>query len=204
MRKGLLSIGIILCLSDIVLASGFFERDIAAAGFNPGVYLGGQAGITNLNYDESDYINLNSGYDDISNPATRWYLGYSFNQHISTELGYNYFGHPKFNSEDGNTQDILQHGVDLVMKATLPINYCFGLYAKGGASWIHRSSLHPCGCHFADKNANSKLVPIGGLGINYWLASNIAIDIGCTKTMPVSDLPTTDFFALGIVYKITL
>jgi len=172
--------------------------------FNPGIYFGGQAGIANLHYSGSKYTDLNSRYDSGYNFAARGYLGYAFNQYISAELGYDYYGRPKFIHNDGNTQNIMQQGMDLVGKATLPLDYGFGLYIKGGLAWVHRSALRANNNHFVNKDSNSKIVPVGALGVNYWFAPNIALDLSWTKTMTISDLPTIDLFALGFTYKLNI
>lgn len=172
--------------------------------FNPGIYFGAQAGIANLHYSGSKYTTSKSSYDAGFNFAARGYLGYAFNPYISAELGYDYYGRPKFNSSDGNTQNILQHGMDLMGKATLPLDYGFGLYIKGGLAWVYRSALHANNNHFAEKDSNNKFAPIGAVGVNYWFAPNIALDLSWIKTMTISDLPTVDLFTLGFIYKINI
>jgi len=69
---------------------------------------------------------------------------------------------------------------------------------------VFRSALNRNGGQFADEPANNKFTPVGGLGINYWFAPHIALDLSWTKTMTVSNLPTIDFYALGIIYKINI
>jgi len=137
--------------------------------------------------------------------AGRGFCGYAFSQFISTELGYDYYGHPKFKDNiSGNTQEISQQGFDLIGKATLPLDYGFGFYIKGGVAWVHRSALNNNGGNFANKAANSKITPVGALGVNYWFIPNIAADLSWTKTMTVGNLPTTDLIALGLTYKINI
>lgn len=175
--------------------------------FIPGIYFGGQFGMTNLHYSGSSYTKNDTGgssYDDKYHFAGRGFAGYAFNQHIWTELGYTYYGKPKFKHTSGNTQNILQQGLDLMVKANLPLDYGFGLYIKGGLAWVFRSALTPNTGMFADKDSNSKVVPVGAVGINYWFAPNIAIDLCYTKTMTISNLPTTDLYTIGFIYKINI
>lgn len=208
MYKKLLYIGVLaLGLSTAVLADEFGGSEYSSGlgpDYNPGFYFGGQAGISNLHYSGSSYTLPNSGYDNSYKFAARGYVGYGFNQFISAELGYDYFGRPKFKNVDGNTQDILQHGLDLVAKATLPLDYGFGFYAKGGFAWVFRSALNGNSGTFASKDSNNTITPLGGIGVNYWFSPNMAIDLAWTKTMTVSDLPTMDIFTLGFVYKINI
>jgi OOP family OmpA-OmpF porin len=193
------------------IASGAFAEDFVSNEYassynnsncNIGIYFGGQLGMSNMHYGSKYTIPGNTVENN--KLAGRIYLGYIFSQFISAELAYDYYGRPKFKAVDGNTQDILQHGGDLIIKGTLPLDYGFGLYAKGGAALIHRSALHSNRRTFAEKEEDTKVTPVGGIGVNYWFAPNIALDLSWTKTMTIGDLPTTDFFLLGINYKINL
>ncbi len=208
MCKKILALSILaLGLNGIALADDFGGNEYTAtttsSDSNAGIYFGAQLGMSNMHYGSNPYTIATNSVDN-RKFAGRGYLGYAFSQYISTELGYDYYGYPNFKAADGNTQNILQHGMDLVGKASLPLDYGFGLYVKGGLAWVHRAALHANNNHFAEKDANSKIAPVGGLGINYWFAPNIALDLSWTKTMTVGDLPTIDFFALGLVYKINI
>ncbi len=217
MYKKILGIVVlVLGLSQIVLAddlvggddsSGALTADNSVSGspYNPGIYIGGQFGTTNLHYSGYEYITANSSYDSKYQFAARGYLGYAFSQFISLELGYDYFGFPKFwNSTNNATQNIVQHGLDFMAKANLPLDYGFGIYVKAGLAWVYRSALHANGGLFAEKEANSKFPPIGAVGVNYWFAPNMALDLCWTKTMRVGSLPTIDLFTLGFIYKLNI
>lgn len=166
-----------------------------------GIYFGGQFGMSRMHYGPKYTVPGNTV--DNNKFAARGFLGYAFSQFISMELGYDYYGRPKFTSPNGN-QDILQQGLDLVAKASLPLDYGFGFYIKGGLAWVHRSALNSFNGNYADKPANSTFAPIGSLGINYWFAPHIALDLSWTKTMTISDLPTIDFISLGFIYRINV
>jgi len=212
MYKKVLCLGmLVLGLNQAVLAddlgsSEYSSGSISTTDYNPGIYFGGQVGTTNMHYRGSEYTLPNdvSVYDDKYQVAARGYFGYAFSQFISVELGYDYYGFPKFRHKEGNTQNIVQHGMDLVAKANLPLDYGFGLYIKGGMAWVYRSALHSNGNQFAEKESNSKFPPVGAVGVNYWFAPNIALDLCWTKTMHVGSLPTIDLFTLGFIYKINL
>lgn len=204
----------ILCISILVfglIGAAVADADYASStsssttsSFISGIYLGGQFGLTNLHYSGSKYTKFDSSYDNAYKLAGRAYVGYAFSQFISAELGYDYYGRPKFKHTSGNTQDILQQGLDLVAKANLPLDYGFGVYIKGGLAWVYRSTLNGNAGSFVDKPSNNKITPVGAVGINYWFAPNIALDLCFTKTMTVSDLPTMDLFTVGIIYKINI
>jgi OOP family OmpA-OmpF porin len=204
----------ILCACVLALGLGptAFAEDFGGSEYDAvtadseeaGIYFGGQLGMSNMHYGSRYTVPGNTV--DNSKFASRAYLGYAFSQFISAELGYDYYGRPKFTAAggSGNTQDILQQGMDLVAKAALPLDYGFGFYIKGGLAWVHRSNLNGNGGMFDSKESNDRITPVGGLGINYWFAPNIALDLSWTKTMTVSDLPTIDFISLGIVYKLNI
>lgn len=188
-------------LSSFAFADDVID-DNSTSNFNPGIYFGGQLGMSDMHYG-SQYMVSGNAVDNIKF-AWRACAGYAFSQFISAELGYDYYGRPNFKAADGNTQNILQYGADLFAKASLPLDYGFGLYVKGGLAWVHRSALHSNEGDFAEKRENSRITPVGALGLNYWFAPNIAVDLSWAKTMTISDLPTTDFFGLGIIYKINI
>lgn len=209
MYKKILCISILACgLNSIALADDIggseYTSDANVSNNNAGIYLGGQLGMSNSHYGpSSNYLIANNSVDN-NKFAGRGYIGYAFSQFIGTELGYDYYGYPNFKNSNGNTQNFLQQGFDLVVKASLPLDYGFAFYIKGGAAWVHRGDLHGNSNTFANKDADSKFTPVGALGVNYWFAPNIALDLSWTKTMTVSDLPTIDFIGLGLTYKINI
>ncbi len=173
--------------------------------YNPGIYFSLQAGTANLHYGSSSpYVTATTYYDNKYQFAGRGAIGYAFSEFISGEIGYDYYGSPKFWHNNGNNQSIVQQGMDMMFKASLPLDYGFGVYLKGGMAWVYRSALRNNNNTFADRDSNSKFPPIGALGINYWFAPNIALDLCWTKTMGVGSLSTIDLFTAGIVYKINI
>ena len=210
MYKKILCVSILaLGLNNIAIADDIGGSEYTAdannvARSNSGIYFGGQLGMTNLHYGPSSgYLGTNNTVDN-KKFAGRAHVGYAFSQFIGTELGYDYYGYPNFKNTDGNTQNFLQQGLDLVVKASLPLDYGFGFYLRGGAAWVHRGALHSNNGTFVNKDSNNTITPVGALGVNYWFAPNIALDLSWTKTMTVSNLPTIDFIGLGFVYKINI
>ena len=174
--------------------------------YNPGVYFSLQAGTTNMHYSGSPaYTTPNTSYDDRYQFAGRGAVGYAFSEFISAEIGYDYYGRPKFwNTSNDYNQNIVQQGLDIMAKANLPLDYGFGIYIKAGMAWVYRGALRGNQGAFADKDSNSKFPPVGALGVNYWFAPNIALDLCWTKTMSIGSLPTIDLFTAGVIYKINI
>ena len=199
-KKILCFSALFFCLNNTVFADyDDLESYNTVIDTDPGIYLGVQAGSANLHYGSSyaaPAVAINN-----TKFGARACLGYSFSKFISLEAGYNYYKFPQFSATNGSVQKMLQYGIDLSAKATLPLDFGFAFYIKGGLEWIHRGSLHSYNGSFHQRDASSKIVPVGALGLNYWFTPNFALDLSWTKTITIKDLPTVDFFGAGFTYK---
>jgi OOP family OmpA-OmpF porin len=170
-----------------------------------GPYVGGQIGQSHMNYSDTSYTGNTTGTGqnsaDSNKGALRIFGGYNFTQFLAAELGYGYYGKPEIKHPSGNTQDFLQQGIDLDLRINIPLSYGLGIYAKGGANWIHRGSLEPRSGYFADKPENSKIVPLGGLGVSYDINQTWSTDLSWTRSESSGDLPNLVFYGLGVTYK---
>lgn len=172
--------------------------------YNPSIYFGGQGLLTNMHYSNSAYT-LPRNSVSSTKGGGRGYLGYAFNQFLALEAGYDYFGRPKLEDKvTGNTQDFTQQGIDLTGKATLPLDYGFGVYIKAGGIWVWRSGVGTRGGCFVDKDPNGKVTAFGGLGVSYNFVQNMGIDLSYARSFSVGDMPKMDIFALGLSYKINM
>jgi len=168
---------------------------------NKNIYVGGQLLRTDMNYSGSSYLLSSNSVDD-KLWGGRLYAGYSFTDMWSAELGYGYYGKPEFKHDpSGNKQDMLQQGIDLVGKVSVPLDYGFGVYAKGGAMWVHRDSIESRSGDFVSKTSDSKFVPVGGVGVNYNFNPSWSADLSWTGTPTVSDLPKMYMYGVGLTYK---
>jgi hypothetical protein len=198
------------CLSSIAIADDFDDEygdsDSLLTSEQKGIYFGIQGGSANMHYDGSAYTNARSIDDSAYHFAGRGFIGYAFSPFISLEIGYDYYGHPKFkDTQTGNVQNITQQGMDFVVKANLPLDYGFALYLKGGIAWVHRSTLHPTKINsFVYQESNEKFPVVAAAGIDYWFIPNMAIDFCWAKTLTISNLPTSDLLTIGLIYKINL
>lgn len=186
----------------LLLTTSILALALSSAAFaNKNFYVGGQLFKTSMNYGGSSYTLSSNGVDD-KLWGGRLYGGYSFTDLLSAELGYNYFGKVDFKHHPtGNKQDMLQQGIDLVGKLTLPLDYGFGFYAKGGAMWVHRDSLESRSGFFSSKSSDGQLVPLGGIGISYNFNKAWSVDLSWTGTPTVSDLPKMYIYGVGVSYK---
>lgn len=202
MNKKLL-IGIAsLSLSPLAFASGDLGYAPASAvdSWNPGVYIGLQAGygMTGWNEALSDIRGVDVENSDAF--AGRVYLGYDFHKNFAIEAGYTqFFNSPKIDGFDafGNT-----YAIDLMGKIKANVIDNFGLYAKLGAAYLHTNG------DGADAVDNINVAY--GAGAFYDITPNISADLSWTRFNGNSSFgdenyqPSADLFALGIMYKFNM
>lgn len=191
MYKKIISVSAISLLSALS-TSAFASMD--------NLYAGGQILRSDLNYVHSSYTLPTNTVDD-NRWGSRFYVGYSFTDLISAELGYGYYGKPEFKHVSGNKQEMLQHGIDVVAKLNVPLDYGFEVYAKGGAVFMFRDSLESRSGCFVNKNINTKFVPTGGVGLVYNFSPVWSADVSLNATTSNGDLPKTYSYGFGLKYK---
>jgi OmpA-OmpF porin, OOP family len=206
MYRKLLCVGVLASGLSPVFADDFTNETTSTDSVmgGSGMYFGGQLGMSNLHYGPSSGYLKSDTTTDNKKLAARGYVGYAFSQFIGLELGYDYYGYPKFSSSSGNSQNFLQQGIDFVAKASLPLDYGFGFYIKGGLVGVFRGALNRNTNTFVQQDSNFTVAPVGSIGFNYWFAPHMALDLSWTKTITVSNLPTIDFIGLGLTYKINI
>lgn len=177
---------------------------VALADENSGLYLGVQGGVADSHYSNSDYTLLRNTVDS-TKFAGRVYGGYAFSEFLALEAGYDYLGRPNLNDRiTGSKQDFLQQGVDVVGKATLPLDYGFGFYVKAGGIWVHRGPVNSQGGLFIQRDSSSKISLLGGAGVSYAFGQPVAIDLSWTKSMSNNSLPKMDLYMVGLIYKFAM
>ncbi|MCL5260979.1 MAG: outer membrane beta-barrel protein [Gammaproteobacteria bacterium] len=183
----------------ILSATAFADDPLTSTG--SGVFIGGQLGMSDMHYSGTVYL-LPTNDVESRKFAGRFYAGYSFTDFIAAELGYGYYGSPVIKDKaTGNTQDFIQQGLDLLCKISIPLDYGFSFYLKGGANLVHRGALTNRGGLFTDQNAHYKVAPEATIGAAYFFIPNMGLDISASRTFKNGSLPNMDFFALGFIYK---
>jgi len=194
MRKQLFIGVMALGFCSGALASGvqYAPPAPAAPAWNPGVYLGLQAGYGMTYWD-------NIGAKDEDGFAGRVYLGYDFHPNFAIEAGYTmWFTEPKWGSAKGD----YPWAIDLVGKIKAHVIDQFGLYAKLGVDYLY--SKVPV------TNNKDNFNVVYGAGAYYDFTPNISADISWTRYGGNSDLTSSDYmpymdlFALGVQYKFDL
>lgn len=167
-----------------------------------GFYFGGQAGVSDLGYQNSDYLLPKNSVDDTQFGA-RAYAGYAFVPYFATELGYTYYGQPKFKVNNTDlSQTITQQGLDLDGKVTFALAHGFGFYAKAGLGLIFRSALDQQNQNFINHDADSSLIFLTGVGLTYSFTKNFAFDLAWNRTFSSGSLPAGYFYAAGFIIKL--
>lgn len=198
MRKQLFIGVMALGFCSGALASGvqYAPPAPAAPAWNPGVYLGLQAG-----YGMTYWDNLPSAHFSVKDEdgfAGRVYLGYDFHPNFAIEAGYTmWFNEPKINGVKGD----YPWAIDLVGKIKAHVVDQFGLYAKAGVDYLYSKQN-------ANTNKDSFNV-VYGVGAFYDFTPNISADLSWTRYGGSSKFnndyaPYMDLFALGVQYKFDL
>jgi opacity protein-like surface antigen len=195
MSKNKLLVGaVLLGLSSAALASGAMP---AAPEFNPGLYIGAQAGwaladegngfkdAANAIYDFGKKNGLNSSVDtEQGGFGGRLFLGYMFMRNFGLEAGYTFLPDNKYdvqvNGLDQNAK-FKSYVIDLMAKGVLPLDENWDLFAKLGVAYVHGEwDANSLGENFS--NSNGQIRPAYGLGIAYNFNSNFGIDLSYTGT----------------------
>lgn len=183
-------------IGSVALANDYSSNPSAT-----GMYVGAELGGANTDYGGTSYLySYNSAQDGVF--AGRAYAGYSFTEILAAELGYDYLGNIEFkHNPTGNTQDLTQQGLDLVGKATIPLDYGFAFFLKAGGMFVFRSELDSHSNFFKAKDSNTKFVPIGGLGLAYSFDPSWSADVSWTGSVSNGDLPNIYFYGVGLTYR---
>ena len=213
--------------------------------YKTGFYIGGQVGHNDTNYSIYNVLKeaINQGTESPgAAPSTysvftgnikttgnggRIFSGYQFNPYFAAEIGYTQFSKTTFNGffynpNNGQSKkfyqgELTENAVDLTGKLTLPLEYGFGVYLKGGAELIsayREVNKFISSTPFSNPN-NIQLLngtnygqyyqtlrPVYGAGIDYTIPdTHLDIDLSYTETSGGGSIPKTMLTALGLSYK---
>lgn len=207
-----------LGLSAAALANGNSVVTAApASDFNPGFYLGLQAGLGSAGW----YRLENDFKVENDNSLTgRLYFGYDFTKNWGAELGYVYFGSKttvKNNAKTTTYGDIRTQIIDLVGVGTIPIVDTFDIYGKAGVAYMMskgiRNAKDSDGAYLGSDDKQNNLAAVLGIGADYYFTPDLWMDLSWTTymagkkfgdngTVPVGNYqPDANFYAIGIGYS---
>ncbi|MBU0456366.1 MAG: outer membrane beta-barrel protein [Pseudomonadota bacterium] len=174
-----------------------------------GFYVGVQPGYADLNYTKS-WLTDQTGFTSVSSVdkngfAGRVIFGFDFNRYFAAEASYIYLPDVKFNhiNNTKTNKSFRQQGADLAAKLTLPFGKWAGMYGRGGMAWFHRSDIKGSfyGVTANTKLDNEKFTPLLGGGFRVNFNENFSMDLAYTRYFKSGDLPATNFYGIGFMYK---
>lgn len=194
---------------------------------DPGWYVGASVGGARTNASASDYDAALSGLgytatSSIDDSATGWKLfgGYSFTPNWAVEGGYVDFGEvgshtvvsapalptaveqQQFVDDAATVHPYSVSGFALVVKASLPVNPQFSLFAKAGVfSWDADIDVNCNGCASTVNTSKSEsgVDWTGGLGMGYDFNGNVGMRAEYERY--ATDRDDVDFYSVGLEYR---
>jgi outer membrane immunogenic protein len=180
----------------------------------------------------------------------RVYAGYQFNPYFAMETGYTQYAKTTFGGTARTSQtsvtnypagiaptgipqsgvtkyygEITEHAIDMVAKATMPLQSGFGLYAKAGMAYIAADkhvNANSSGTTITNVNNGTTTTvtngvsaygttytksyqgfrPVAGAGISFTVPNtNITLDASYTRVFSYGAIPNASLAAFGAEYK---
>lgn len=162
-------------LAATVAAALLAATSVASAAVPDTFYAGVRGGYIHTDWDSSasDYWQEgdNSGY------GLGLFGGYSFNEYISLELGYNFWDSFGADSYDGlESKDLTIHGPEVSARLSFPLTASgTDIFLRGGAMYAFGTS------------SSDKVAPLVGAGVNFMLTDNVALRLGYDRYFSVYD-----------------
>lgn len=167
----------------------------------PGVGIGIQLGEGFTQFEASDINNIHTADARNSGLAGRVYLDFQLNRNWGAQLGYTHFSDIKFSNINqlGLTGHVKEQAIDLVGKVSAPIYPGIDIYGKAGVAFAI------AGTNGALNGTYRQFLPTFGAGVSHNLTPQVPIELSWTRIQKVggSNIPSSDFVAVGIAYKST-
>lgn len=219
-----------LTISIPSFAHGYYYTDYYDQTLHPdqdrGVYVGLDIGYAvdqwnNLSGINDLYFTPNTIFIDTSQEKVgyRAFLGYMFNPTWALELGYAIFNNNQITLKDFVAQPVAPNIVhdksaktnvlDLLLKATIPLNNNFSVYTKAGFGYMNTENVPDTtqppalpGPELAHQHRTHMNVAFG-LGLFYRIAQHWAADLSWLHysgnlNIGASFQPEIDYFSLGL------
>lgn len=189
---------------------------VPASEFDPGLYVGLQAGYGLTGWKKVQGADLSVSKD--GNIAGRVLVGYDFTKYWAAEAGYTYFA-KKTEIKAGSTLngDVRTQAWDLVAKGKIPVVDDFEMYGKVGVGYLMSKGLQHTSNSFFLKDKQNNFAGVVGAGAEYYFMPNLWMDLSWTRFMVANRCgnlvsggttytygkyqPDADLFALGVAYK---
>lgn len=191
-----------MSIGSVALANGY---DYGEAAFQPGFYIGGQAGYGDTHYKAGDALSTGSTgvVNDTKGFAGRGYAGYEFTQNFGIEVGFAGWRDAKISKINGGTTSlkISQWAGDVMLKFMVPLGNNFGVYVKGGGAYVktNRDYSATIAGSIADQH---KVRPTAAIGASYAFDRHVSADIGWQRYFSGSNVNNADLFTIGLMFKL--
>lgn len=191
---------------------------VASSASASGAYFGGQLGYGMTHqpgFTNTDVSRL-TAYSRSNTPnglAGRVFGGYDVTTNFSAEMGFTKFSNATAKltataPASGTLKETVKtYAVDLVGKATMPLQDGFNIYGKAGVAYLHGAgnvTLSTVGTTLNGRTSvDRKFLPTFGAGVGYEINKNVSADASWTHIQKVGStnfLKNTDFFGLGLGY----
>jgi OmpA-OmpF porin, OOP family len=189
----------------------------AAHAASDGIYVTGQLGYANTHMKNKitfDPGSVPAGFE-IPNggAASRFAIGYQFNQNLAMELGYLQLHNQTGTIPVGSgwlpgTEKLKEDAIDIAAKGILPITDKFNLYGKTGIAYLTSTITSNFSGTTGNQNdffniAKHKWAPEAALGVSYDITPNVSVDTSWTHIQPLGNKRpgNIDFIAVGVGYN---
>ncbi len=188
---------------------------------------GGPTTAANAPVDHSAgfYVNGNAGYGHVDTPnivdkdlkfsrnsfAWSGNVGYQFNPYIAVEAGYMALPYTKAKSKSFDTVNLATNStvkgktdaITVAAKGIYPINQQVDLFGKAGLAYLSRTAVvNVNGNVTSTKIKGNHITPLFGLGVDYNLTQNWAVNVQGVTTLKSGDgFPATYTALAGLTYK---
>lgn len=182
-------------------------------------YVGGQLGWGDIHQAQAMKTDWDTSKVSDTGLAGRLFAGYNFTENFALEAGYTKFSDATSDSSSPyvtyyGATTLNDHGriktyaVDVVGKATLPLDKGFSLYGKLGAAYLNEKASESVTIDgrmvdgFPASATYSKVLPTFGLGAGYEINKNVSADISWMHIQKTGNtqLANTDFIGVGLSY----
>lgn len=229
MNKTILVGVVALGLSAGALANGHGAEAampiaVSNSDFNPGIYMGLQAGyaLSGWNHFEGSAASSTPKVSRTDSFAGRVFAGYDFTKNFAAEAGYLALGTKAKlkNASGAQVAKIRTQAIDLTGKIKVALDDSFGVYAKAGLGYLMSHGLRTTDASGAtvmfEKNNFGNLNAVYGLGMSYNVNSNVVADLSWTQYVGSATMkqntssqytgyqPSVNFFGLGVAYKFNM
>ncbi len=194
---------LLIALAGMILFSfiqiSFAAPQLAVDGlYEHGFYVGGMMGYVEPHNDNIRYFNSDNFLvpSFSSKIGTRFFVGYSYNDFYSAELGYNWLVH----TSSGSSQFHLA-GFDILGKFVIPVNIYFSAFAKAGFSYMNQDykNVNAAGTITYRKDNSRVLLNIAGGG-SFHVTSRFELQALITHMFGRSGIDSIDIFGIGAQY----